>query len=194
MLRLSIRSGAITRSLVGNTSGDVDRRAAQVATETIASVTMDSIVSYLKARRHARPWTTYASILLVEATSRIAPLLKSRTYCPTDTTYKAIASIATAQDCLQDLASINLRVSWRASKQLTAVLEEVQAVITSGRIPRLLSSKVDTGLPNETCPPPGDSGAEDNALISYDTSNWRIEEIYAGEGWEEMLSTWDCLV
>lgn len=91
---------------------------------------MDSVVSYMKSRKLARSWSTFASQLLVESALRVLPWLVCDNI-PTSTTYKAFASILASRDYLEELAGTNLRVSARGSVLLSSLLNQMRGLPTS---------------------------------------------------------------
>lgn len=110
-------------------------------TEAIASNTIESIVKYLSAREHARPWVTYAGIRIVEVSHDIATVIKSHEFEPTEMTYRVVTSISWARSCLEDM---NMKASYVAAEKLAMVLRDVTEVVNT-RVPKLieLNSKED---------------------------------------------------
>src|ERR1700761_5941524 len=98
MLRLFIRSCPRTYD-----SPILDQDPAH-ASETLASGIVDSAVSYLSLKNGARPWYTYLTLLVMDASSRLRPILKRQARSPTPAAYRAIESIANAQQFLRDAA------------------------------------------------------------------------------------------
>lgn len=97
---------------------------------------MNAIVSYLVSRNYARPWSTYASRLLVQLSSRAAPLLRATTASTmtisssnrrnalSEPSYSLITSMSNAHACMQDMAaSIKLFAARNASTKLGSLLE-----------------------------------------------------------------------
>lgn len=155
------------------------------AAEKIAANTMNSLVSYLNVRKHARPWVTYASLLLVEATSRIAPLVKSQEDSPTDATHRVVASIVSAKSCL---GAMNLGVSCRAAKRLAAVLDDVSGIFTA-RIPRTIeldSEKADLGNGEHLW---RNGHTERHNSFEGTTPNFDVDEFWLGNLWYDLSST-----
>ncbi|OCT54516.1 hypothetical protein CLCR_00971 [Cladophialophora carrionii] len=95
------------------------------STETIASDTIDSAVGYLSLRQQARPWCTYLTLLLIDASSRVAPIVKRQAANPSMGAYRVILSLAHAQDCLRDLAKSKLSVTRRALVRLNEISDDV---------------------------------------------------------------------
>ncbi|KAF9885370.1 hypothetical protein FE257_012987 [Aspergillus nanangensis] len=103
-------------------------------TENMATTVIDSIVDYLTARNGARPWTTYCSMLLAEATTLVTPVVK-RQHEATHTTYEVIASIERAKECLQALVAFKFHAVDLACQRLSFILDGVnpgQAMNTMG--------------------------------------------------------------
>ena len=100
--------------------------------ETIASDTIDSAVVYLSFRRQARPWCTYLTLLLVDAASRIAPIVKHQAQTPSITTYRTIVSMINARDCLKGPAGIKLGVTTRALVRLNQISQDVNIAFSMG--------------------------------------------------------------
>lgn len=146
MLRLLIRSSSSNETQLEFQQA---QESAQI-TEGIASNTIDSVTSYLRVRQRARPWATYGSLLLVEATSHVALLLKSRRSSPTETTYKLIDSIIQAHDYLE---SIDIKVSRGAAQRLAAVLDNVSDIFTafSSNTLDTIYAPVDFGMVERSC-------------------------------------------
>lgn len=133
VLRLSIRSSWLYHS--SNIDHISDYEDAARFTETLTASLMNAIVTYLTLRNYARPWSTYASGLLVQLSSRVAPILRSRNAL-SETSFSLIASMSNAQACMQELASINLFAAKNASINLARMLEGLQLPY-SGTISRL---------------------------------------------------------
>jgi hypothetical protein len=142
MLRLFIRSCPRTNPL-----SILDDETAQAA-ETIASDTIDSTVCYLSLRSQARPWCTYLILLLIEASSRVAPIVKRQAGNPSTAAYRTMLSIMNAQDCLRGLASTKLRITGRALVRLNQISQDVN-VAFSMAMP--VSRGVDAGDETTCC-------------------------------------------
>lgn len=99
------------------------------ATAILTASVMNAIVTYLVSRNYARPWSTYASRLLVQLSSRAAPLLggtalSTRHNALPEPSYSLIASMSNAQACMQDMsASIKLFAAQNASTKLGSLLQ-----------------------------------------------------------------------
>ena len=104
--------------------------------ETLTSSVMNVIVTYLRLRNYARPWSTYASCVLVQLSSQVAPILKAREALA-DTSCQVIASMSNAQACMQELATIKLFAAKKASTSLSFTLEGLHLPMPRN-IPRLL--------------------------------------------------------
>ena len=133
MLRLSVRSifvrnrQAVTKNL----------RLFRVSrsTETLLSSSIDTVVSYLTLRSYARPWSTYASLIIVELSLQATAFIRSRGTV-SDTFNKLIASMGSAQFCMEALGKTKLSAAKRASTQLTSMLQELR-VLQAQQIPTL---------------------------------------------------------
>ncbi|KAJ9606315.1 hypothetical protein H2200_009276 [Cladophialophora chaetospira] len=133
-LRLFIRSSPRT-----STIPLLDWETAQT-TETIASDTIDSAVGYLSLRNEARPWCTYLTLLLIDISSRIAPIVMRQAKNPTVPAYRVILSMVQAQDCLRNLGKSKLRITHKALARLKEISDDVNlAFETATSIPRLIS-------------------------------------------------------
>lgn len=133
MLRLHLLSG---NDRTPTTMICSPKRSAMVA-QDVAADTVFSITSYLQSRLHARPWATYASLLLVQATSCVMPLENSCDLEITSSTYKLFNSIIDAHSCLQCL---KLQVSRRAGAKLEVVLAMMTDTLSRASCPNLLYS------------------------------------------------------
>ncbi len=124
MLRLFVRS--CPRAKFGQLQ---DRHTAQL-TETIASDTIDSAVGYLSLRNELRPWCTYLTLLLIEVSSRVAPIVKRQAKSPTVTAYRVMLSMVSAQDCLRNLAGSKLSITRKALARLNDISEDLNDAYT----------------------------------------------------------------
>ena len=114
------------------------RNAAQ-QTETIASDTIDSAVGYLSLRKGARPWCTYLTLLLIEVSSRIAPIVRQQARNPRLEAYRVMLSLTSAQDCLKSLAGSKLSVTHKALTRLKEISEDVNDAYTAATaIPKVI--------------------------------------------------------
>lgn len=98
--------------------------------ESIAADIITSISLYFNVRGHSRPWTTYGSILMVEAASLVkqslmTSILNKSSPC---TPQLALTSMCAAISCLN---RFKMRVCTDASSELASVLSEVQLSIPS---------------------------------------------------------------
>ena len=75
------------------------------------------------------------SLLLADASSRIALVLKSQAAIPTQSTYKVIGSINSARGCLNQLATTKIGAVCKALNHLSDVVEEINAVYLTACIP-----------------------------------------------------------
>lgn len=134
MLRVSVRSTWLRRGRSTRLSNDFEKTAQM--TETLTSSAMDAIVTYLVLRSFARPWSTYASYLLVQLSSQIAPIVKARNVVA-DSSCRVIASMSNAHSCMQELATIKLSAAKRASRQLMPMLEGLYLLMptSTARLP-----------------------------------------------------------
>lgn len=99
--------------------------------DAIASDLIDAVALYLGARKRARPWSTYGSILLVEVASHILPLtqrLFAVSHHLIARQRRAISSIMAAHDCLK---GIDVKHAAHASEQLSALLQHMYHVSLS---------------------------------------------------------------
>ncbi|KIX00581.1 uncharacterized protein Z518_09646 [Rhinocladiella mackenziei CBS 650.93] len=163
------------------TQGSRYERTVQM-TETLASSAMDAIVTYLTLRNYARPWSTYASILLVQLSSRISPFVKSRNSL-TDTSCRVIASINNAHFCMEELANARLSAAKRASSRLTLVLEELLLLCSTG-IPELFTAP-DTMLVHLSELRDQDSCS----TTAINRSGIDFDDVSVDPFWENLLST-----
>ena len=124
MLRLFIRSCPRHNILSMQNEG-----AAQLS-ETIASDTIDSAVGYLSLRNQARPWCTYLVLLLLDISSRVAPIVKRQAENPTVPAFRVMWSMINAQDCLRGLARNKLSITHKALTRLNEISEGVNVAYT----------------------------------------------------------------
>jgi hypothetical protein len=75
------------------------------------------------------------SLLLADASTRIALVLKSQAAMPTQSTYKVIESINSARGCLNQLATTKIGAVCKALSQVSDVVEEINAVYLATYIP-----------------------------------------------------------
>ncbi|KEF59856.1 uncharacterized protein A1O9_04704 [Exophiala aquamarina CBS 119918] len=134
VLRLAVRCSWLRYGQ--NVTQNSDYEGTAQMAETLTSSVMNTIVTYLTLRNYARPWSTYASSLLVQLSSQVAPILRARSAF-VDSSCGVIASISNAQACMQELAGIKLFAAKAASTKLTVMLEDLHFPIL-GSIPRLL--------------------------------------------------------
>jgi hypothetical protein len=133
MLRLFIRSCPRT---YGSPILDQD---VPHAPESLASSIVDSAVWYLSLKNGARPWQTYLTLLVIDASSRLRPILKRQARSPTPAAYRAIDSIANAQEFLRNSGCSNLSITLKAAKRLEEIVVEVNMAFAMARpIPRPL--------------------------------------------------------
>ena len=175
MLRLFIRSSPHMAAIPM-----LDRDTAHL-TETIASDTIDSAVSYLSFRNEARPWCTYLTLLLIDVSSRIAPIVMRHAASPTMSAYRVILSMIHAQDCLRNLGKSKLSITRRALARLNEISDDANlAYAMAASIPRFTGT--DDAFPggsDKQC-----EGVADSAQNHLANNDWMLDHSqfwYAGD-------------
>lgn len=135
-LRLLVRCSVLSHGR--NITQGRDYEDTAQMTETLASSVINAIVTYLSLRNCARPWSTYASRLILHLSLRVAPILMARN-APADTSCRVIVSMSNAKACMQKLAAAKLFAAKKAYTQLDVILERLHLPIFES-IPRLLNA------------------------------------------------------
>lgn len=111
-------------------------------TETLASDIIDSAVGYLSLRNHARPWSTYLTLLLIDISLRVAPVVKLEAKNPTMTAQRVMLSLTNAQDCLRDLTKSKLNITRKALARLNEISQDVNCTYAlAASVPRLIDNE-----------------------------------------------------
>jgi len=192
MLRLFMRSCPRTSSIPM-----LKQNTTHVA-ENIASDTIDSAVSYLGLRNQARPWSTYLTLLLVDVSSRVAPIMKRHAANPTMPAYRVILSIVNAQGFLKNLVQNKLSVTGRAAARLDELSVDVNHAFTMAMGP---PRPIDAGI-SPSWGSDRQADATDLVLDStqiddwmFDVSNiWQVGEVvdlFSSEAFGLDLNRWN---